>query len=228
MIARIHQENLINILIADDHELYIDGLKRFFDGNDTYRIIGEAYNGEQLVRLAKTLKPNIILTDLRMPIINGTEAIKDIVQVLPEVKCVVLTNYENDLSIIGALEAGAKGYITKNMPKKELFTALDQVCRGYPYFCMTTNIKMVRLLGKSRFNPYFPQEQAEFNDQERKIINMICKEKTNREIAEELFLSTRTVENNRARIYKKMEVKSSAGVAIYAIKHGMLSIDELI
>lgn len=228
MFIDMHRENSINILIADDHELYIDGLKGFFDNNDIYRIMGEAYNGEQLVRLAKELKPHIILTDLRMPLLNGAKAIKEIVQVLPEVKCVVLTNYENDLSIIEALEAGAKGYITKNMPKKELFTALDQVSRGYPYFCMTTNAKMVRLLGKSRFNPYFTQQQAEFNDQERKIIHRICKEKTNREIAEELFLSIRTVENNRARIYKKMEVKTSAGVAVYAIKHAMLATDEFI
>ena len=217
----------IKILIADDHELYIDGLKGFFHNNDTYEIIGEAFNGRELVKKALQLKPHIILTDLRMPLLNGSKAITEIIHFLPEVKCVVLTNYENDLFIVEALEAGAKGYITKNMPKKELFKALDQVCRGYPYFCKTTNAKMVRLLGKSRFNPYQKTEVVEFTDQEKKIIQLVCHEKSNREIADELFLSIRTVENNRARIYKKMEVKTSAGVAIYAMKHSLLSFEDL-
>lgn len=216
----------IKILLADDHEFYLDGLKGFFSGNDQYEIVGEAVNGEELVRKAALLQPHIILTDLRMPLLDGAKAIREISQISPDTNCIVLTNYDNDLSIIEALEAGAKGYITKNMPRKDLFTALDQVSRGYPYYCLTTNTKMVRLLGKSRFDPYRKNLRPNFSETETKIIQLICQEKNNKQISEELSLSLRTVENNRYRIYRKMEVKTSAGVVIYAIKHGLYEIDQ--
>lgn len=216
----------IRILIADDHELYLEGIKGFFRNNEVYHIVGEASNGEELVRKAKLLDPHVILTDLRMPLLEGSLAIEKIIRWKPSIKCVVLTNYENDVSIIEALEAGAIGYITKNMPKYELFTALEQVCKGYPYYCRTTNTKMIRLLGRSHFNPYRYDQSITFTDLELKIIHMICLEKTNEEIAKILFLSRRTIENNRALIYKKMQVRTSAGVAIYALKQGLFSFEE--
>ncbi len=219
-------DSQIRILIADDHELYLEGIKGFFRNNEVYHIVGEASNGEELVRKAKLLDPHVILTDLRMPLLEGSLAIEKIIQWKPSIKCVVLTNYENDVSIIEALEAGAIGYITKNMPKSELFTALEQVCKGYPYYCRTTNTKMIRLLGRSHFNPYKYDQSIIFSDLELKIIHLICLEKTNDEIAKILFLSRRTIENNRALIYKKMQVRTSAGVAIYALKQGLFSFDE--
>ena len=218
--------NKIGILIADDHAFYLDGLKGFFTDNDIYEIIGEAYNGEELIRQFKLLNPHIILTDLRMPLIDGNAAIREIIKINPDAKCIVLTSYDNNMSIIDALEAGAKGYITKNMPREELYNALDQVCRGYPYYCLTTNAKMLRLLGKSQFNPYLKELKIHFSETQRKMISLICEEKNNKEIATDLGLSIRTVENNRFRIYQKMGVKTVAGVVIYAIKHGMYFIDD--
>jgi DNA-binding NarL/FixJ family response regulator len=217
----------IEILIADDHDLYLDGLRGLFKGNKTYRIVGEAHNGKELLQLAKTLKPQVILTDLRMPMLSGAEAIHTICKRLPRTNCIVLTNYENDIAIIEALEAGAKGYITKNMPKSELFLALEQVCNGYPYFCKTTNAKMIKLVGQSKFNPFSKGKGILLSPQENKVAHMICREKSNREIADQLFTSIRTIENIRARIYRKMNVKSSVGVAIYALRTGMIPIEEM-
>lgn len=221
-------QSKIQVLLADDHELYLDGLRGLLIEQEIYEVVGEAHNGRELVHLAKQLRPQIILTDLRMPMQSGAGAISEIMQSLPDCKCLVLTNYDNDLSIIEALEAGARGYITKNMPKQELFTALDHISRGYPYFCQATSAKMVRLLGRSRYNPFKGTVTPEFSDLEKKIIHLICQEKTNQEISETLFLSIRTIENNRARIYKKMEVRTSAGVAIYAIKHALISVEDLL
>ncbi|MBX9733357.1 MAG: response regulator transcription factor [Chitinophagaceae bacterium] len=219
-------DNRIRILIADDHELYVDGIKGFFKSNQIYAVVGEAFNGEELVRKANELKPHIVLTDLRMPLLDGSKAVAKITKNDESVKCVILTNYENDISIIEALEAGAIGYITKNMPKTELFTALEQVSRGYPYYCTTTNTKMIRLLGRSQFNPHRNEKNKTFSDRERQIIHLICEEKTTEEIAEQLFMSRRTVENNKARIFKRMEVKTSVGMAIYAIKMGLYVLGE--
>lgn len=216
----------ISILVADDHEFYLDGLKGFFTDNELYEIVGEASNGEELVKNVVIHEPHIVLTDLRMPLLDGARAIREITRVSPQTKCIVLTNYDNDLSIVEALEAGAKGYITKNMPRKDLFTALDQICRGYPYYCLTTNTRMIRLLSRSQFNPYLKGLRPTFTETEKKIIQLICQEKNNKEIAEKLYLSIRTVENNRSRIYQKMQVKTTAGVAIYAIKHGFVMLDD--
>lgn len=218
----------IKIVLADDHDLYLDGLKGLLKEQEVYEVVGEAHNGIELVKLAKLLKPHIILTDLRMPLQSGAGAISEIMKILPDCKCLVLTNYDNDLFIIEALEAGARGYITKNMPKQELFTALDHISRGYPYFCKATSAKMVRLVGKSRYNPFKHTVTAEFSELEKKIIHLICLEKTNQEISETLFLSIRTIENYRSRIYKKMEVRTSVGVAIYAIKQALISVDDLL
>lgn len=218
--------NKIRILIADDHEIYRDGIKGFFNDSDLYEVVGAAANGLELVNKALSLYPDIVLTDLRMPLLEGSEAIRRITAWKPDVKCIVLTNYENDVSIIDALEAGAIGYITKNMPKSELFTALHQASQGYPYYCLTTNTKMIRLLGRSHFNPYKEEKSVTFIDEDLKIIHLICLEKTNDEIAAILKRSRRTIENKRARIYHKMQVRTSAGVAIYALKHGLFVYDE--
>lgn len=215
----------IKILIADDHELYLDGLKSFLAGSDIYEVVGEAQNGEELVRLSLQLRPRIVLTDLRMPVMTGAVAIRKLLKASPEIKCMILTSYDNEYSIVEALEAGAVGYITKNMAKKELFEALNQVSRGLPYFCRTTTTKMVRLIAKSHFNPFIKEKQLLFTETEKKIIHMVCEEKNNQEISNKLCMSIRTVENNRARILKKMHVKTSAGVAIYAIKHGLFWMD---
>lgn len=216
----------ITILIADDHELYVDGIKGFFKDHPIYTIVGEAFNGEDLVRKAELLLPHIVLTDLKMPIMNGSQAIIKILSNHPQIHCIVLTNYENDISIVRALEAGAKGYLTKNMPKHELFNALEQVCKGYPYYCKTTNTKLIRLISHSSYNPYKEVKIPVFTAIEMKIIEMICQEKSNHEMAISLCKGRRTIENIRARIYDKMEIKSAAGLAIYAIKQGLYTYDE--
>ncbi len=215
----------IKILIADDHELYLEGLKGLFMDSDIYEVIGQASNGQEMVRKAVVLNPQIILTDLRMPVMNGARAIEDVLSMNREIKCLVLTNFDNDHSLMEAMEAGAAGYITKNMPKEDLLEALDYASRGVPYFCRSTSTKMVRLMAKSDYNPYLAEKKVFFNGTERKIVHLICEEKNNIEIALLLNISIRTVENNRSRIFRKMNVKTTAGVAIYAVKHAMYSVD---
>lgn len=217
----------IRILLADDHELYLDGLKGFFQTQSVYQVVAAAHNGKELVALAKMHQPQIILTDLRMPMLSGAQAIHQITLASPTCKCLVLTNYENNSSVIEALEAGASGYITKDMPKQELFTALEQIIRGFPYFCHSTNAKMVRLLSKSNYNPFSHKRKASFTDHERDLIYLICHQNTNQEIAQSLALSTRTIENSRSRLFSKMHVRTPAGVVIYALKHNMISLDDL-
>lgn len=219
-------KNRLRILLADDHELYLDGLKSLFQNQQRYKIIGTARNGKELIQLTETLHPQILLTDLRMPIVDGTSAIRRLKQKIPALKCLVLSGYDNEDYLLDALEAGALGYINKQMPKEQLFEALDQVSRGKPFFCNTTTAKMIRLIAKSPFNPYAKEGSVKFTPTEINIILLLCKELSTQEIADRLFLGIRTVENNRSRIMKKMEVRSTVGIAIYAIKHGMFGVEK--
>lgn len=216
----------IKVIIADDHDIYLDGLKHYFEHSPTYELVGEARNGEELLRKTKLLQPNLVITDLKMPLVDGPTAIREIIKFNPAIRCIVLTSYENELSIIDALEAGARGYLTKNMPKEELFDALDLIRRGYPYYCRTTSTKMVRMIGRSQFNPYRDQPAIHFTDNEKKLIRLVCEEYDNKAIAEKLSMSVRTVEKTRSRIFKKIGAKTTAGIAIYAIKNALYFVDE--
>ena len=211
----------IKIIIADDHEIYRDGLVTAFQNNDRYEIIATSQDGDHLLRTLNTHKPDIILTDLRMPVLSGVEAIRIIHKEYPAIRCLALSTFDNEFMIVEALEAGALGYITKSMPKKELFEAIESVYRNIPYFCQSTSHKLARIIAGSFFNPYSKEKKGLFSELEKQVIRLICEDKSCQEMADSLFLSTRTVENHRARIFKKMNVKTTAGVAIYAVKHSL-------
>lgn len=211
----------IKIIIADDHEIFREGLACTIQDNPNCKILASCVDGSQLVNAAKKLLPDIVLTDLKMPILSGVDAIRRIHKSNPEIACLALSTFDNEFMIVEALEAGAMGYITKNMPKKELFEAIDSVNRGIPYYCRTTSQKLSRMIGSSFFNPYSQDKKGLFNDIEKTIIRLICEDKNCKEISDILVMSLRTVENHRSRIFKKMDVQTTAGVAIYAVKHAL-------
>jgi DNA-binding NarL/FixJ family response regulator len=216
----------IKIIIADDHEIYRDGLITAFEPEEQYEILATCHDGDQLIRSVPVFNPDIILTDLKMPVVSGVDAIRAIHRQYPQVRCLALSTFDNEFMIVEALEAGAIGYITKSMPKKELFEAVDSVFRNIPYYCKSTSHKLATMIAKSYFNPYTKEKKGLFNDVEKKIIRLICEDKGCQEMAEILFMSYRTVENQRGKIYKKMNVKTTAGVAIYAVKHGLYFIGD--
>jgi len=122
------------------------------------------------------------------------------------------------------LEAGAMGYLLKNAEKEEIVEAIKSVYKNQPYYCKTTSAKLVKLISKSRYNPYKKHAMPQFSEREVELTKLICEEKTNKEISEELFVSSRTVEGYRTKIMKKMGVKSTAGIVVYAIKTGMYKV----
>lgn len=216
----------IKIIIADDHEIFRDGLAFTIQDNPKYEILASCVDGNQLIAITNQLKPDIVLTDLKMPILSGVDAIRKIHKAHPEISCLALSTFDNEYMIVEALEAGAMGYITKNMPKKQLFEAIESVHRSIPYYCRTTSQKLARMIGSSFFNPYAQDRKGLFNDAEKAIIRLICEDKTCKEIADELVMSTRTVENHRSKIFRKMNVQTTAGVAIYAVKHALYFYEE--
>jgi two-component system, NarL family, response regulator NreC len=213
------------IIIADDHELYLDGLQLFLSRQKNYCVIGRAKNGKELVDLALQLRPDIVITDIIMPLMSGIVATKLITENLPDVKCIALSMFNEENQIIKMLEAGAVGYMLKNADKDEVLNALESVSRNNHYYCKSTSSKLAVLLSQKQFNPNLKSQQYLFTEKELEIIRLICEENTTIEISNQLYLSMRTVEGYRTRILEKMQVKSAAGVVKYAIKHGLYNKD---
>lgn len=217
----------IKVVIADDHDVYRDGLKMLLNLESEIEVVGEASNGKILLEKVREAKPDIVLTDLRMPEMDGVQAIKEIFEAKLPSKCIAISTYDTDQLIIDALEAGAEGYIIKNAQKGEITDAVKTVYGGDPYYCKSTTLKLARKISQSKFNPYKKLNRDLFSEQEKGIIRMICQEKTSEEIGDLLSTSPRTIERIRSRILEKAGVKSTTGLVIYAIKNGIFFIEEL-
>lgn len=214
--------NDIKIIIADDHEIFRDGFKLMLSKQKDILLVGEAANGRELVELVNEQMPDLVITDIKMPIMDGIEASKKIAAQFPDMGIIGLLMFDEDDLIIDMLEAGAKGYLLKNANKEQIIEAIKTVYNGDPYYCKTTSNKLTQMIAKSKFNPYRKKEVIEFSDREQEIIKLVCQELTNKEIADKLFLSSRTVEGHRLKIMEKMNVKNPVGLVVYALKHGLV------
>lgn len=212
----------IKLVIADDHEIFRDGFKLMLSKFPEIVLVGEAANGRDLLDLIDKCNPDVILTDIKMPVMDGIEASKKIVELYPHKGIIGLSMYDDDELIIEMLEAGAKGYLIKNAGKEQIIEAIKTVFNDEPYYCKTTNQKLTQMIAKSRFNPYKKTEKAEFSEREKEIIACICDEMTNKAIGDKLFISVRTVEGHRLKILEKMNVKNTVGLVVYAIKNGIV------
>jgi len=218
----------IRILIADDHAIFRDGLKlllKKLDSN-TVRLVGEAENGEELIEMTSKADPNIILTDIQMPLLDGIEATRRIKKVNPNVQIIALSMFNEDHLVVDMLEAGASGYLLKNTSKNELEQALRIVHEGGVYFTPEASVHLTKTI-KQTAKPHKAAKLPKLTDREIEIIHLICKGKTNKEIASELYLSPRTIESHRENIYEKTETRSSAQVAIYAIRNNIIDLNKI-
>lgn len=214
----------IKVILADDHELFRDGFSVMINKQPDIDLVAEAENGEELLKLTRELQPEVVITDIKMPKVDGIEAMHRIKKEIPHIGVIALTNYDEEHLIVEMLEAGAKGYLLKSAGKEEIVEAIKKVYKDKTHYCHQTNAKLAQLIAKSAFNPYRRKKKVEFNEKEIAIIRLICQEFTNKEIAAQLFLSKRTIETHRENIMAKMDVKCSAGLIVYAIKHGLFQV----
>jgi two-component system response regulator NreC len=217
----------IKVIIADDHELYLDGLRMMLSKVPEVVVIGEAKNGIQLVNNVQEQEPDVVLTDIIMPLMDGITAVKKIHEINPAIGTVALSMFNEENYIRDMLEAGAMGYLIKNANKEEIIEAIRTVAKGHPYYCKNTSFKLKKLIATSQFNPYKNRRPLFLTKKEVEIIQLLCQEKTNKEIGKQLFISARTVEGYRQKIQDKMNVKSTTGLVIYAIKTGIYKLDSM-
>lgn len=212
---------MIKIIIADDHQLFIDGIKSLVKSMKNMEIIAEVANGKLLLEALENNKCDIILMDINMPEMDGVEATKQVKTKYPSIKILMLTMFSNREYIEKLLRAGADGYLLKNTGKAELQEAIETIINGESYFSKEVTERIMEGLQKKKNaekNTYI----VELTEREIEVLKLIVQEFTTAEIAEKLFISTHTVETHRKNLISKLNVRNIAGLVKYAMQNGLV------
>jgi DNA-binding NarL/FixJ family response regulator len=209
---------MINVLIADDHALFREGVRAVLANASDCDVIGEAVDGQDAVTQARSLKPDVILMDIHMPAMNGVDATACILRELPNTGIIMLTMLEGDSSVFAAMRAGARGYILKGADKAELLKTIHAVANGEALFGPAIAQRITRFFaGLSRAEQPFP----ELTEREREILAQIAEGKSNTEIADRLVISMKTVSNHISNIFSKLQVADRAQAIAKARNAGL-------
>lgn len=216
----------IFIAVADDHELFRAGMIKILQERKNFDVIIEAHNGLILIdRITDSPQlPDIVLLDIKMPEMDGFETVSFLIQNFPSIKIIILTMHDSERHILRMIELGAHGYLFKNTHPKEVVESIEQVFENDYYFNDQINVllqKVIRYKGQSFKGLNVP---ITLTSREHEILRLICKQHTNNEIAELLFLSTRTIEGHRKNLISKLQVRNVAGLVVYAMKNGLVSV----
>lgn len=204
------------ILIADDHEMIRQGLRLLMSQRTDWEICGEAATGREAVELAIKHKPDVVVMDFSMPILNGLEATRRIREELPQTEVLILTMHENDQVIRDVLAAGARGYLLKSDGGKLLTTAIESLCKHKPYF--TPKVSEMVLSGY--LNPPGEEDSGDrLTSREREIVQLIAEGKSSKEVSSTLNISVKTVEAHRTNIMRKLNVHSLGEIVRYAVRN---------
>jgi two-component system nitrate/nitrite response regulator NarL len=199
---------MIRLAIAEDHLALIDGIKIFFEYEEDIEFIGFAQNGKELIELAERKRPNLIITDIRMPVMDGIEATREILKKQPEIKIIAFTMFDQDAAVSQMLKAGAKGYILKNSSLKELLFAIRQVHKGETYYDANITLRSSGEISKTK---------GILTKRQQEILKLIARGKTNQEIAEQLFIGKTTVETHRKNMIRKLDLHGAGELLRYAL-----------
>jgi DNA-binding NarL/FixJ family response regulator len=212
----------IKVLITDDHALFRAGVKASLSHYTDIEFIGEAENGMQLLNLLKFLQPDVILLDIQMPIMDGIATLPEVKKILPNTRIVMLT-MNDDVSMISKLmEIGANSYLTKDSDSETIYEAIKTVYSKEYFFNDYTNKAMLTGLRSRKVVESPVHDDAELTDKEMQVLKLMCDEKSTKEIADIVEISPRTVEAIRDRLKMKTGAKSTAGLILYAVKHGIV------
>ena len=210
----------LRVLIADDHPLFLHGIRALLGATPDFEVVGEAKTGEGVIALAETLQPDIILMDIQMPGVNGIEATRRILHTSPQIRVLMVTMFEDETSIFTAMRAGARGYVLKDTEKAEMLRAIRTVGSGEAIFSPAIASRLIDFFAAPR--PALPPHAfPELTEREREILDLIAQGHTNLEIASRLVLSAHTVRNYVSNIFSKLQVADRAQAIIRARDAGL-------
>lgn len=210
----------IRIIIADDHQLFRNGLRILLDAFPEFEVAGEASNGEEFLRILRNTKADIALMDINMPEMDGVEATRKGTRLCPELSIIALSMYGEEEYYYKMVDAGAKGFLLKDSDISEVKEAILTVARGGNYFSQELLYHVIQKI-KLRENE---SKSANLSKREKEILLKICEGLSNQEIAEALFISKRTVDKHRANLLEKTNSKNTASLILFAIKNKLIEI----
>jgi DNA-binding NarL/FixJ family response regulator len=215
-------KNISKIMIVEDHAIFREGVKRIIEQMEDVELVGEAENGEIFLFMLNKLKPDIVLMDIKMPVMNGIEATEKALQLMPALKIIILTMHGEEEYLIAMVNKGIFGYVLKTSKANELEWAIHAVRKGEHYYSPEIN----GLLAK-KVRQFTAQEIPCFTPRENQVLYLLCKGLSNSEISDKLFISSRTVEGYKSKLLEKTGQPNVINLIIYAIRNKMITVEEL-
>jgi len=215
----------IKVILVDDHQIVRDGIKSLITDDPNINIITEASSATELRDKLETYKPDVILMDINLPDSTGIELTKELKESKPEIKVLILSMHMGEDFIVNAIEAGAKGYLPKTTSKKELITAINTIAKGEDYFNESISNILIKSYVKRAQTPKKEEEKIiDLTRREKEIITLFALGMSNKEIADKLFISIRTVESHKNNIMNKLELKSTVDLVKFALKNNYIAL----
>ncbi len=213
----------LRILLGDDHAILRSGLRKILQERGDWEVVGEAGDGRETVRQALELRPDVVILDIGMPLLNGIEATSQIARRLPDVRILILSMHANEAYIVQALGAGAKGYMLKDAADTELIRAVSAVAGGKSYFSPAVSKVMLDDYVRHLSEKGLTDRYETLSEREREVFQLVAEGHSNKEIATLCSVSPATIETHRARILQKLDVHNTAELVLYAVRRGVIS-----
>ena len=215
--------NEMKILLGDDHTIVRQGLRKILEDQEGWRVIAEAADGRDVVRLALDLQPDVVVLDIGMPLLNGIEATRQIVRRQPDLGILILSMHAEETFIAQALQAGARGYLLKDSADTELIRAVTAVAAGKSFFSPTAAKVMLDDYLRNLAKKGVLDRYDALSEREREIFQLIAEGHSNKDIADVLSISVATVETHRSHILHKLDVHNTAELVLYAVRRGIIA-----
>jgi two-component system, NarL family, response regulator LiaR len=218
----------IRIILCEDHLITRQGIRRLLEDEKDLEIVGEASNGEEAVQMVLEIKPDVVIMDIAMPKLNGIEATRQIKLHYPQTGVLILSAYDDDEYVFALLKAGAAGYLLKSVSGNELVKAIRAVFKGEPVLDPLVAKKVVNYFRFQEKTPQLEEETKHLSDREITIIKLAAKGLTNKDIAESMHLSYRTIEGHMRDAFNKLGVSSRTEAVLHGLKMGWFTLEELV